>query len=224
MTGQLWGTPAYMAPERLQDRAVTPRCDIYSVGIVLYEALAGTKPFVGATPLAIAAAIERGDHKPLAEACPGLQADLVEAVEMAMAPEPNGRFASADQMRQFLATGLRTPPTEVVSGDPTGSSTVPFTQLGAEAGRTGPRIDKRHSGLLALLVAIFLAGGLLAGLLVSNIGTSHAPTTTVPTTAPTSTSVPATTAVPSTPPTTAVVTTPPPAHSRPKAKAGHERG
>ena len=47
------------------------------MGVILYEALASVKPFVGATPLAIAAAAERGDHRPLSEARAGLPADLV---------------------------------------------------------------------------------------------------------------------------------------------------
>ena len=70
-----------MAPERFHDQAATPASDIYSA---LYEALAGVKPFVETTPLAMAAAVEQGDHRRSAEAAAGFRADLVATVEMAM--------------------------------------------------------------------------------------------------------------------------------------------
>ena len=56
-TGQLVGTPAYLAPERLEGHLATPRSDLFALGVVLYEAFAGRKPFQGDSPLAVARAV-----------------------------------------------------------------------------------------------------------------------------------------------------------------------
>jgi hypothetical protein len=102
-TGQLLGTPAYLPPERLDGGPATPRSDLYSLGVVLHEALTGTCPFPGETPVATAMAIMAGNHRPLSEERPGLDPDLVRAVERAMATDPARRFASAAAMAGALA-------------------------------------------------------------------------------------------------------------------------
>src|SRR5437660_761913 len=56
-TGQLVGTPAYLAPERLAGAPATFLSDLYSMGVVLYEALAGEKPFAGSTFVEVAGAV-----------------------------------------------------------------------------------------------------------------------------------------------------------------------
>ena len=101
--GHLIGTPAYLAPERLEGGAASPRSDLYSLGVVLYEALAGTKPFTGDAPLAVAHAIQQGTHAPLGEVRPGLDRRLVDAVERSMAREPGERFPSSATMAAALA-------------------------------------------------------------------------------------------------------------------------
>jgi serine/threonine protein kinase len=102
-TGQLLGTPAYLAPERLDGAPASARSDLWALGVVLYEALAGAKPFAGATPLATAQAVVAGTHRPLAELRPDLDPTLVAAVERAMATDPAARFASAADMAKALA-------------------------------------------------------------------------------------------------------------------------
>ncbi len=63
-TGQLLGTPAYLPPERLDGGPATAQSDLYSLGVVLYEALTGRCPFPGETPVATAMAIVAGDYPP----------------------------------------------------------------------------------------------------------------------------------------------------------------
>jgi serine/threonine-protein kinase len=225
VTGELLGTPAYLAPERIQGQAATPSSDIYSVGVVLYEALAGAKPFVGATPLATAAAVERGDHRPLAEARPGLPADLVATVEKAIDREPGRRFASAGEMSQALATGWTAPAPRSMPAEAIPNPTEPLTRPLAEAVSARPRSNGRAARLAALLVAVLFASGALAWLLVSDIGGSagHGPTSTVPTTVATSTPGAPSTAPPtsSSPPISTVTTAPRPAPGGSKPKPGH---
>ena len=99
----LVGTPAYLAPERLDGAPASPRSDLYSLGVVLYEALAGAKPFTGDVPVAVAHSIHEGAHRPLAEVCPEVDAGLVGVVEQAIARDPDARFRSATAMDAALA-------------------------------------------------------------------------------------------------------------------------
>ncbi|MDQ4148630.1 MAG: protein kinase [Actinomycetota bacterium] len=102
MTGLLLGTPAYLAPELVDGAPATTRSDIYSVGIVLYELLAGRRPFEAETPLALAMSIKRDDPPPLMELRPDLDPQLVAIVEKAMAKNPRDRYADARQMMKAL--------------------------------------------------------------------------------------------------------------------------
>jgi serine/threonine protein kinase len=103
--GQVMGTMAYMAPERLAGRPATVQSDIYSVGVVLYEGLTGTRPFAAPTPIAMVHAIDQASPAPLREQCPGLDPALVATVERAMARNPDDRFASAAAMSAALRAG-----------------------------------------------------------------------------------------------------------------------
>jgi eukaryotic-like serine/threonine-protein kinase len=96
LTGELLATPPYLAPERFAGQAATPASDIYSVGVVLYEALTGRRPFAGDTPMAVLHAIERGRPEPLGELRPDLPSFLVAAVERDVdEPKPTRTLVSA---------------------------------------------------------------------------------------------------------------------------------
>ncbi len=102
-TGEILGTAAYLAPERIEGHAATSRSDLYSLGVVMYEALTGAKPFVGDNPAAIAYAVHDCDPVPVLDLRPDADPSLVAAVERAMARNPDERFDSADAMAEALA-------------------------------------------------------------------------------------------------------------------------
>lgn len=102
-SGRVMGTPRYLSPERATGREATPSSDLYALGIVLYEMLAGHPPFGGHTPYAAAVAHQRQPVPPLREIRPELDPDLAAVVERALAKAPWERYTDAAAMRTALA-------------------------------------------------------------------------------------------------------------------------
>jgi serine/threonine protein kinase len=116
-----FGTPAYTAPERLCGFSATPRSDLYSLAVVLYEAATGVRPFAGDGAVAVAEAVVAGEHVALRDLRPDLSPPLVDAVERALSTDPDDRFPDAASMRAALD-----PP-----GPASGTVTLPLTTSAA---------------------------------------------------------------------------------------------
>jgi len=101
-TGLLIGTPAYLAPERLQGAAASPAADLYSLGSVLYQCLTGRRPFEGASTLELISAVRERAPEPIHALRPGVDPALVAVVEAALSKEPEDRPASAAEMARLL--------------------------------------------------------------------------------------------------------------------------
>jgi hypothetical protein len=102
--GDVPGTLAYIPPERLAGDVSGPAGDVWAVGVVLWEALAGEHPFWTSSPLETARAIERG-APPLADERPDLPRSLTEAVDEALALDP-ARRPSAARLAHALREAL----------------------------------------------------------------------------------------------------------------------
>jgi serine/threonine protein kinase len=224
--GQTPGTVAYMAPERLAGQPATVQSDLYSVGVVLYESLAGARPFVAPTPIAVIRAIDQASPVPLRECCPDLDPLLVAAVERAMAKKPEDRFASAAEMSAALRAGAQPPsgiaeaPTVIAAvAPPAGTSVVPVQS--ATLGPRGWRRAASHlgrrrvaalvtvAGLAAALIAVAVAGG------NPNATSGGTPAVTTAVTAPPTTLLPPT---PEDNPTSTSTGTAPPVGGKGKGK------
>jgi hypothetical protein len=89
------GTPAYISPEQAQSRSVDQRSDIYSLGIILYEMVTGSVPFVADTPLAIILK-HVSDPLPLPSVVkPDISAAIEQVILKALAKDPKDRFSTA---------------------------------------------------------------------------------------------------------------------------------
>ena len=97
-TGTVSGTPAYMAPEQALGRIVDGRADLYAIGVMLFEMLAGTPPFRDRDPIVMMRLHVKMAPPPLRELVPGCSLELVSVVERALAKDPAHRFANAHDM------------------------------------------------------------------------------------------------------------------------------
>jgi len=110
-SGALLGSLAYMAPEQIADaRRADPRCDVYSLGITLYQALTGRLPHRANDLSHLYAAVLRHDVVPLRTVAPLVDDRLVAVVERAMAKDPAARFQSMSQVAAALEDLRRRPP------------------------------------------------------------------------------------------------------------------
>ena len=118
------GTPAYMSPEQAEGRPdVDGRSDVYSLGCVLFEMLAGRPPFMGRNARTVMTQHVTTPPPALLELRPGLSPGVVEAVERAIAKDPDERFQTAKEfceVLQLLAASevveQATPPEARISG------------------------------------------------------------------------------------------------------------
>jgi serine/threonine protein kinase/TolB-like protein len=102
-TGGPVGTPAYMAPEQLENREVTSAADIYAFGIVLYEMLTGTLPFVGGSSFAVALKRLQGPPPSLRIHVPELEEIWEAAILRCLEIHPAARFNTVDDVVEALA-------------------------------------------------------------------------------------------------------------------------
>jgi serine/threonine protein kinase len=110
-SGLLVGTPEYMAPELISGDTVDHRVDIYSMGIVLYEMLAGTKPYSASNVAKLLFQHLEGEAVPIGQVVPGLPASVATVVHAAMARDAAARPQSARDLLAMLETELAALPT-----------------------------------------------------------------------------------------------------------------
>jgi serine/threonine-protein kinase len=101
-SGAIMGTASYMAPEQILGNPVDGRADLFSVGVLLHEMLAGQKPFGGDSPTAVVYQIVHTEAPSIADRVPGLPDELNAIVARALKKDPNERYASASDMASDL--------------------------------------------------------------------------------------------------------------------------
>src|SRR6201999_3256007 len=175
-TGSVMGTPHYLSPEQAQGFEVTAVSDLYSIGVMLYEALTGRVPFEGESAVAVAMKqVSQMPQRP--SSIQPRVSPALDAVEMrALEKDPGQRFQSADAFIAALDQAMRGPGS-AGRGTPPCAALPPVVAPVDEEGEEDPeaaRKRRRNWWILAALVAILL--GALIGLFASR----SAPTTAVP--------------------------------------------
>ncbi len=152
-TGLALGTPQYMAPEQAAgERALDARVDVYALGAVLHEMLAGESPFAASTRQAVVQRLMHEQPVALATRRADVAPFIATAVRRALAKRPDDRFPNA---AAFAAALLPVPPDGAVPETPTAESGPPITT----GGRTVPARAAFYAAVAMLVVG--LAGGLL---------------------------------------------------------------
>jgi serine/threonine-protein kinase len=185
-TGSIMGTAQYLSPEQAQGHAVTATSDIYSIGVMLYEMLAGRLPFEGDSAVAVALKHLSEQPPPISQWRPDVHPALEAVVMAALAKDPAHRWQSAED----LAAGLEAARTQIEAGanggqDTAGFAAIPMpvadetapTQLGGvpppPVGPVGePDRERRWPwyaiGALALALVAVLAYLILSGVLATD--------------------------------------------------------
>ncbi|HKP38601.1 MAG TPA: serine/threonine-protein kinase, partial [Pyrinomonadaceae bacterium] len=153
--GTIIGTPLYLSPEQALGTSVDQRSDIFSLGILLYECVAGRPPFDGATRMDICTKVIRDDPSPPSQLNPDVPESLDRIALKALAKKPDERYQTAEEMLEalnHLRTDLR-----VSNMDHTVARLVP-------AG-----LSTRATGTLAALSDIFRRPRISVGWVVAGV-------------------------------------------------------
>ena len=105
-TNVVLGTPAYMSPEQIAGKKVDGRSDIFSLGIVLFEMLAGRPPFAADNLSALLFAIAHNPHQSITVVRPDLPPSVKRVLDQALQKDPALRFRRAGEFAQALRTCL----------------------------------------------------------------------------------------------------------------------
>jgi len=127
----MMGTAKYLAPEQVQGKPLTGRADLYALGLVLYECLAGDVPFKGSNDQATAILRLQRDATPLSALAPHVPHELVTVIHKLLRRNPDSRYSSGDEVSLALATAL------------TGSPDAPTSAMGGVT--TKSPVDKRRA-------------------------------------------------------------------------------
>jgi serine/threonine protein kinase len=109
-SGQLMGTPAYLAPEQIQDEFQDQRSDQFSFGIVFYQMLTGVRPFAGNSLGAVCAQILNDEPVPPSRHNPAVPPALDRVLARCLAKNPQDRFASCEDLAKSLYPFTRSRP------------------------------------------------------------------------------------------------------------------
>jgi protein kinase-like protein/PEGA domain-containing protein len=109
-TGVLLGTPSYMSPEQIQGRPLDGRSDLFSLGVVLYELLTGTRPFEADSISTIIYRVLYEDPRPPAVLNPGLPIEINRVIARALAKDPAHRYESGAMMVTDMTRALASLP------------------------------------------------------------------------------------------------------------------
>ena len=105
--GMVLGTVSYMSPEQVRGKDATAASDLFSLGVVIYEMIAGFAPFTGLTPTDVMAAVLKEEPAPLARQRTGPDAQVEAIVRRCLRKDPAARYPSASELRSDLTRLVR---------------------------------------------------------------------------------------------------------------------
>jgi serine/threonine-protein kinase len=176
--GSVMGTPRYLSPEQAQGQDVTAVSDLYSVGVILYEALSGRVPFEADSAVAIA--MKQVSHVPQRPSTinPSVSPALDAVTMRALEKDPGQRFQSAEAFIAALDAALREP--GAVGQGTAAIAPLPPPAVGPEEALAAEAAaeERRRANWIWAAVAVAVLLGLLAALALTRDTTTEVPTVT----------------------------------------------
>jgi eukaryotic-like serine/threonine-protein kinase len=171
-TGSVMGTPHYLSPEQAQGHDVTSVSDLYSIGVILYEALTGRVPFEGES--AVAVAMKQVSETPLRPSSinPRISPALDAVVMRALEKEPGERFQSAEAFIAALDAAIKEP---AQAGATAAFAPLPPVVAAEEAEAAEEDEERRRRRWLWALLAAAILIGLLIGFALTRDTTTRVP-------------------------------------------------
>ncbi|HKQ74639.1 MAG TPA: protein kinase [Blastocatellia bacterium] len=152
--GVVMGTPRYMSPEQARGEKVDTRTDIFSLGVTLYEMIAGRRPFEGATTSDVIAALLIAEPPPLWQSCPEVPAEMERLVGKCLAKDCEARYQSA---KELIAELKRLPTDNQAQVAETKARGDSATERDATLDRRQPSFGKLKRHKLGAALALLLA-------------------------------------------------------------------
>ncbi len=195
-TGSVMGTATYFSPEQAEGVGVDGRSDIYSLGIVLYEMLAGRPPFIGDTPVAVASKHVRESPPALSSLVSSVPPQLEAIIDKCLMKSPQLRYQSADALRADLLSfsqgrevlGISTstdtttvlPQAELIGSANAGAGTTMVVPKVGSAVSTNGKLpegeeeEKTHTGIYVSVLVVLLVGlAVIVAMLGQSLGYWH---------------------------------------------------
>src|SRR5262245_17805489 len=155
VSGVVMGTPRYMSPEQARGEKLDARTDIFSLGVMLYEMIAGRAPFAGTTPSEAIAAILRDAPPPLTECAPGAPQELEQIIGRMLRKDREERYQNTRDLLNDLKRVKQGLETAQVAAARTGEDA---TSHAKSTGKILISEVKRHKRGVALALVALLVG------------------------------------------------------------------
>ena len=152
-TGIGIGTPEYMAPEQALGGESDARVDVYALGIVFYELLAGRKPFEASTPMAVLIKQARDPLPHPSSFNPAITQDIERILVKALAKEPEHRFQNMGELIKAL---------DRQQSEPYGSHKIPIENIDKQKGSGTSGTIKQKSGKIPVMAMVVIGIGLIS--------------------------------------------------------------
>jgi serine/threonine-protein kinase len=169
--GSTFGTPAYMSPEQILGEPLDARTDIFSLGVLLYQIIAGERPFEGSDTKSTAQRIRHSEARTLASRAPGLSRAVDRTVMRCLEKLPGDRFTSSAEMGASLEALLRAETSsstrDLVTNELVRAKIISQDPVPRRAPEVGPPVETSRSSLFPtvrgffVLLVLALAGGIV---------------------------------------------------------------
>jgi len=169
-TGSVMGTATYLSPEQAQGAQPDPRSDLYSLGVTMYEMVAGKAPFVGDTPVAVTYQHVHAMPTPLHDLKADVSLDFEAIVAKCMAKSPKRRYESASALRDDIRRSINREPVRALDVVKPRVETAPTTAIPVLVPDSLPPLEDDFDDSIPGRTAAYVFGAVFLALLLIGAG------------------------------------------------------